>query len=133
MADDINSVVLVGRIVRDCELKYSKTGSPIVNMSIAVNHTKKDGDEYVDEASFFDLVLFGKRGEALSQYLLKGSQISIIGKLKQERWSKDGENKSKINIIVENIQLLGSKNNSQSSPQAPPKTNHANFEDDCPW
>jgi len=78
-------------------------------MSIASNTRKKQGEQWIDEANFFDITLWGKRGESLNQYLLKGSQIAIDGRLKQERWEKDGLKRSKVTIDAENIQLLGGK------------------------
>lgn len=147
MAEDLNSVDLIGRLTRDAELKYSNSGSAITNLSLAVNSTKKQGDQWVEEVSFFDLVVFGRRGEALTQYLIKGTQIAIDGSLKQERWkdSKTQDNRSKIIIKVKSIQLLGgnkqgynnNSNNSYSQPPSKPsyKANGGggDFEDDIPF
>lgn len=105
---DINCVVLVGRLTRDAELKYTNTGYPVCNFSIAVNRRRRNGDVWEDEASFFDIVLWGKQGEALNQYLVKGKQVSVSGELRQNRWEQDGQTRSKVEVIANNIQLLGS-------------------------
>lgn len=140
MAQDINNWIGVGRLVRDGELKYTSGGLAICKISIASNSRAKKGDEYVDEASFFDVSIFGRSAESLNQYLTKGKQVAVQGRLKQERWEKDGQNHSKIVIIAESIQLLGGDKNSQgsgsdarNSPSRAPETasdNSPDFPDD---
>ncbi|MCL2070054.1 MAG: single-stranded DNA-binding protein [Treponema sp.] len=105
---DINRVVLVGRLTRDAELKYTSGGQAVCKFSIAINRRRKNGDQWEDEANFFDIVLWGRQGEALNQYLLKGKQVGVEGELRQDRWQQDGQNRSKIEIVANNIQLLGS-------------------------
>ena len=109
MAEDINSVSLVGRLVRDSELQYTTNGVALSKLVVAVNSTKKKGEQWLEEANFFDLILWGKQGEALNPYLKKGQQVGIIGKLKQERWEKDGNKRSRITIEIATISLLGSR------------------------
>jgi single-strand DNA-binding protein len=104
---DINHVVLVGRLTRDAELKYTSGGQAVCKFSIAVNRRKKSGEQWVDEANFFDIVLWGRQGESLNQYLLKGKQVGIEGELRQDRWEQDGQNRSKVEIVANNLQLLG--------------------------
>ncbi|GHV79676.1 single-stranded DNA-binding protein [Spirochaetia bacterium] len=107
MAADINHVVLVGRLTRDAELKYTAGGQAVCKFSIAVNRNKKSGDQWVDEASFFDVTLWGRQGEAVNQYLVKGKQVGIDGELRQDRWEQDGQKRSKVEIVANNLQLLG--------------------------
>lgn len=104
---DINNVVIVGRLTRDAELKYTTGGTAVSKLGIAVNKRKKQGDEWKEEASFFDVTLWGKMAEGLNQYLVKGKQIAIEGELELERWEKDGQNHSKVTITASNVQLLG--------------------------
>jgi single-strand DNA-binding protein len=110
---DINKVFIIGRLTRDAELKYTEAGMPVSRFSIACNEKHKKGEEWVDEVNYFDIVLWGKTGEKLHQYLAKGKQIAIDGKLKQERWQDrdTGNNRSKVSITALNIQLLNSGNN----------------------
>jgi single-strand DNA-binding protein len=104
---DINHVVLVGRLTRDAELKYTANGQAVCKFSIAVNRRKKQGDQWVDEANFFDIVVWGRQGESLNQYLVKGKLIGIDGELRQDRWEQDGQNRSKVEVVANNLQLLG--------------------------
>ncbi len=152
MAGDINRVVLVGRLTRDAELSYTNTGFALTKFSIAINRRKKSGDQWVDEANFFDVVLWGKRGEALNQYLTRGQQLAVEGELRQERWEKDGVKRSKVTIEATNIQLLGGSKSDrsasmpgeyQSKPSQPKQSSNAqpfdsyngagSFEDDIPF
>ena len=108
---DINAVTLVGRLTRDAEMKYTSGGGCIANFSLAVNRRRKQGDGWTDEASFIDCTLFGNQAEAVSRYLTKGKQVGVVGELRQERWEKDGQKRSKVKIIADNVQLLGSASN----------------------
>jgi single-strand DNA-binding protein len=104
---DINHVVLVGRLTRDAELKYTAGGQAVCKFAVAVNRRKKSGDQWVDEANFFDIVLWGRQGESLNQYLVKGKMVGVDGELRQDRWEQDGQNRSKVEIVATNLQLLG--------------------------
>ncbi len=104
---DINRVVLVGRLTRDAELRYTNTGTPICRFSLAINRRRKNGDQWEDEANFFDVVLFGRQGEAISKYMVKGKQVGIDGELRQNRWEQDGQRRSKVEITAFNVMLLG--------------------------
>ena len=104
---DINHVVLVGRLTRDAELRYSNSGFPICKFSIAINRRRKQGDQWVDEANFFDVTLMGRSGEAIHQYLQKGKQVGVQGELRQDRWEQDGQRRSRVEVFAQNVQLLG--------------------------
>lgn len=104
---DVNHVTIIGRLTRDSELKYTSGGMAISNFSIAVNRRRKNGDQWVEEASFFDINLFGKSAEGLKPYLTKGKQIAVEGELRQDRWEQDGQPRSKVVIVANNVQLLG--------------------------
>jgi len=151
---DLNHVVLIGRLTRDAEIKYTAGGQAVCKFSIAVNRRKKNGDQWEDEANFFDIVLWGKQGESLQSYLLKGKMVGIDGELRQDRWQQDGQNRSKIEIIASYVQLLGGggnnsggggsssdrggyQNNSSSSSSAPDQSYNSSkdnsFPDDIPF
>ena len=104
---DINLVVLVGRLTRDAELKYTTGGQAVCKFSVAVNRRRKNGEQWEDEANYFDVVLWGRQGESLNQYLLKGKTVGVEGELRQDRWQQDGQNRSKVEIVANSIQLLG--------------------------
>ena len=110
MAVDINVVVLVGRLTRDCELKSTPQGTSVCRFSIAVNRRKRTGDRWEDEVSYFDVVLWGKSAETLKPYLQKGRQVSIEGELRQNRWDQEGKTVSKVEVVANNVQLLGGGN-----------------------
>ena len=114
MANDINSVTLVGRMTRDGELKYTNSSLAVLKFSLAVNRKKKSGNDWVDEVSYFDIVLWGKQGEAIQKYLSKGKQVAVTGELRQNRWEQDGQNRSKVEVVASNVQLLGGGDNQSS-------------------
>lgn len=104
---DVNHVILIGRLTRDAELKYTSGGMAVCKFAIAVNKRRKQGEQWVDEANFFDIVLWGRSGESINQYLVKGKQVAVEGELHQNRWEQDGQSRSKIEIMANNVQLLG--------------------------
>ena len=111
---DINHVVIVGRLTRDLgtderSFAYLPSGQARANVSIAVNRSRKQGDQWVDEANFFDVTIWGKTAENLKPYLTKGKQIAVDGYLKQDRWEKDGQKFSRVSIVANNVQLLGGR------------------------
>ena len=163
MAADINKVILVGRLTRDAEQSYTQGGYALLKFSIAVNRRRKQGDQWVEEGNFFDVTVFGRQGEAIASYMTKGKQVAVEGQLKQDRWEdkNDGSKRSKVVIIADNIQLLGSRDGggsqsggnynsdnswdkpgpsgsqAQSAPQSAPQPQQGppptNFEDDIPF
>lgn len=119
---DINHVTLVGRLTRDLgtderSFGYVANGQARANVSIAVNRTRKQGEQWVDEANYFDVTIWGKTAENLKPYLTKGKQIAIDGYLKQDRWEKDGQKFSKVTVVANNVQLLGGKSDNGGAPQ----------------
>jgi single-strand DNA-binding protein len=107
MANDINMVVLVGRLTRDPEMRYTSTGLALCRFSLAVNRKKRSGDNWVDEVSFVDISIWGRQAEALNNYLNKGKQVAVQGELRQSRWEQDGQKRSRIEVVANNVQLLG--------------------------
>ena len=151
MAKDTNMVIIVGRLTRDAELKYTNSGAAITNISVANTKVRKNGDQWEEDTNFFEATLFGRQGEALNQYLQKGQQVSLTGELDYQSWEKDGQKRSKVVIKVNNVQLLGGKkdnsngggstniNNSYNKPVNNKPSydnngpNNANFEDEIPF
>jgi single-strand DNA-binding protein len=112
---DMNKWIGIGRLTRDATLTYTSGGMAICKFAIAVNARVKQGESWADEASFFDVTVFGKAAEAINQYLVKGKQVAIEGRLKQDRWEKDGQTHSRVVINADNVQLLGG-GNQQTAP-----------------
>lgn len=107
-----NSVILTGRITKDLELKPAGQ-TQVTNFSMAVDNPFKK-----DDASFFDIVAFGKTAELLNNYCGKGSKILIEGNLKQDRFQdKQGNNRSAVRVIANRIEFLDSKGQSNSQPK----------------
>lgn len=115
----INHVTLSGNITKQPELKMGSSGS-ILPFSIAVNRRVKDASgKWVDQASFFDCVLFGTRAEKIAQYLNKGTKVSISGRLNKNKWqTREGENRYSTNVVVEELEFM-SRGNAQAVPAAP--------------
>lgn len=143
---DINSVIVIGRITADVEavqggFGYISNGTAVAKISIAVNRSRKNGDEWVDEVSFFNITIWGKTAENLKPYLKKGQLIAVKGFLKQDRWKDQaGQNRSSVSIVAEQVELCGGKkeniendreassyNDTESSAQ------NSEFTDDIPF
>ena len=121
---NINSVVLVGRITKDVgsderSFSYIGNGTAKAVVNIAVNRGVKKGDKWEDEASFFDVVIWGKTAESLKPKLIKGRQITVSGYLKQDRWEKDGQKQSRVQIIAEQVEVPNVKAESKSGDSFP--------------
>lgn len=106
--NNINCLVVEGNIVREPEFKTTNHGFPICKMPIAVNHYYKKGNssEYIDEVSYFDVETFGKLAEVCAKYSQKGRGVSVVGRIKQNRWKSDeGKSMSHITIIAEKVEF----------------------------
>ena len=113
---DINNVTLVGRLTKDADIRYTTSGTAVLNFSVAVNESRKQGEQWIEEVSFFDVTLFGKMGESIHKYMAKGKQVAVSGRLQQQRWQKDGQNYSKVAVVANYVQLFGSaQGNSQNA------------------
>jgi len=104
----LNSVNIMGNLTRDPELKYTSTGKAVCNMSIANNRIYTSNGEKVTEVSYFDVEVWGVVAENCSKYLAKGRGIIVEGRLKQERWEKDGKTQSRVRISANNIHFMPS-------------------------
>lgn len=104
---DLAVAVLVGRLTRDAELKYTNSGQAICHFSVATSSRRKKGDQWVDESSFWDVDLWGKAGESINQYLTKGKLVAVEGTMRQDKWEQDGQSRMKIIISANSVQLLG--------------------------
>ena len=128
---DINSVTIIGRLTKDGSecFKYLPTGTACLNFSIAVNETYKAKDNYEEFTNFFECSLFGKSAETLKDYFRKGNRIAVVGSLRQSTWQgKDGKKTSKVVIMVDNVQLLTPKNDTQTAPRTNPQYTQNNVQ-----
>lgn len=108
----INRVVLTGNLTRDPELRRTQSGMAIMSFGIAVNDRRKNSQtgEWEDYANFVDCTMFGSRAEAVSNYLSKGSKIGLEGKLRYSTWERDGQKRSKLEVIVDELEFLSPRN-----------------------
>ena len=105
----LNRVILVGNLTRDPELRYIPSGTAVSDIGLAVNDRVKRGDQWVEEATFVDITLWGRTAEIANEYLSKGAPVLIEGRLKLDRWEKDGQKHSKLKVVGERLQMLGSR------------------------
>ena len=103
-----NRVILAGNLVRDPEIRYLPSGLSVTSFGIAVNSRYKQNNELKEDVSFFDIVVFGKLGENCAEYLSKGRPVLVEGRLRQRRWEAEGVKRSKIEVVADGVQFLGS-------------------------
>lgn len=105
-----NKVVLVGNLTRDVEVKFTPSGTAVAEIGLAVNEKRKDASgEWVEDVTFVDVTLWGRQAEVAGEYLSKGSSVLIEGRLKLDQWEKEGQKRSKLKVVGENMRLMGSK------------------------
>lgn len=139
----INRVVVSGNLTRDPELRSTASGMSVLKMGLAVNDRRKNQQtgEWEDVPNFFDVTVFGQRGESLSRFLSKGSKVTIEGKLRWSQWeTSEGDKRSKVEIIADDIEFMSSRNEGGGfgggggGYQAPaPSKKPETFEDDIPF
>jgi single-strand DNA-binding protein len=105
-----NRVILLGNLTRDIELRHTPAGTAVTDISIAVNDKRKNANgDWVDEVTYVDITLWGRTAEVANEYLHKGSQIFVEGRLKLDSWEADGQKKYKLRVIGEKMQMLGGR------------------------
>ena len=105
-----NRVVLLGNVTRDPELRYISSGTAVTDIGLAVNDRRKTpSGEWVEETTFVDVTLWGRTAEVAGEYVTKGAPLLIEGRLKLDTWEKDGKKNSKLRVVGEKMQLLGSR------------------------
>lgn len=104
----INRVTITGNLTRDPDLRTTATGNPVLGFSVAVNDRRKNQQtgEWEDYPNFIDCTMFGARAEAVAKYLSKGSKVAIEGKLRWSQWERDGQKRSKIEVIIDEIEFM---------------------------
>ncbi|MCU0877874.1 MAG: single-stranded DNA-binding protein [Pirellulaceae bacterium] len=105
-----NRVILLGNITRDIEVKYLQSGMAVTELGLAVNDRRKNQQgEWIEETTFVDVTLWGRTAEIAGEYLGKGSPVLIEGRLKLDTWETDGQKRSKLRVVGERMQMIGSK------------------------
>lgn len=117
-----NKVILVGNLTRDPELRYTPKGTAIAKIGVAVNRVwTNEAGEKKEEVTFVDVDVFGRTAENVGQYMRKGRPILIEGRLRLDQWDdkQTGQKKSKLGVVAETVQFLGSPTGGDGSAPAP--------------
>jgi single-strand DNA-binding protein len=140
MSNDINRVMIIGRLIREPEVRQIPSGATVATFSVANNKTYMSNNEKREDVSYFNCIMWGKGGETFAKYAKKGQQVSLDGRLQQRRWQdKEGKTRSIIEIVVENFQFLsynkeGNQETSRDSELFPADPNSNTFSnEDIPF
>lgn len=116
----VNKVIIIGNLTRDPEIRYTPKGAAVAEIGLAVNrsYTTEQGDRH-EEVTFVDVTLWGRNAELAQQYLKKGKQLYIEGRLQLDTWQdrQTGQNRSKLKVVGEQMVFLGSGNGKAAAPQ----------------
>jgi len=140
MARDLNQVIIIGRLVRNPEIRYTTSGTPVTKFSVANNMTYMQNNEKKDLVNYFDINVWGNQAVNCEKYLKKGSQVAIIGSLRQNRWADKatGQTRSKVEITANTVQFLSpvTAGSSDQGSSTNMNTNNQNVDDhfiEDPW
>lgn len=127
----INRVAISGNLTRDPELRSTAGGTQVLSLGVAVNDRRKNPQtgEWEDYPNFVDCTMFGARAEAVSRYLSKGSKVAIDGRLRYRQWERDGQRRSKLEVVVEEIEFMS--RDGAVSRSAPPEPDV--YDEDIPF
>lgn len=128
MAGSINSVVIVGNLTRDPELRATPSGTSVCSLRVAVNDRVKDPTtgEWGDKANYFDVDVFGGQGERCAQWLSRGRQVAVSGRLRWREWeAQDGQKRQAVSIVADNVQFIGPREGGDSSGGGPRQGGYA--------
>lgn len=128
MASDLNRVILIGRLTRDPEIRYTPAGTAVASFSLANSRTYAVTGEKKEQVSYFDCIAWSKLGEIITEYCKKGHRIAVEGRLQQSRWDdQDGKKRSKVELVIENFQFLtGKEQGGEYSSEPRSKTSEPN-------
>jgi single-strand DNA-binding protein len=110
VAGSINSVVIVGNLTRDPEMRSTPSGTSVCQLRVAVNDRVKDPNtgEWGDRANYFDVDVFGGQGERCAQWLSRGRQVAVEGRLRWREWeTQEGQKRQAVSIVADNVQFIG--------------------------
>lgn len=120
MATTYNKIIVVGHLSREPERRYTQTGTAVTTFAVATNHRYKTGDGVHEETCFLDVVVFGRQAETVYDYLHKGNQALVEGRMRQHIWEvADGQKRSKHEILAERVHFLGTRASGTQATQTP--------------
>ena len=115
MARSLNQVFLMGNLTRDPELRQTPTGQSVCGFSLALNRSYKGSDdEWKEVTDYIDIVAWGPLGERVAQYLTKGRRCLVQGRLQSRSWEQDGQKRSKVEVLANDVTFLDSRGQSNS-------------------
>jgi single-strand DNA-binding protein len=133
---NLNSVHLMGNLTRDPEVRHTPKGTAVCDISLAINRLLPDdgSGERREEVTYVDVTLWGKTAENAGQYLAKGRSVFVDGRLALETWEdkQSGQKRSKLKVVAESLQFLGSRPAQGATPEAPSETKPANHKRPAP-
>lgn len=132
----INLVSISGNLTRDAEIRTTKSGMAVLSFSVAVNDRRKNSQtgEWENYANYVECTMFGSRAESVGQYLSKGTHVSIAGKLRYETWETDGQKRSKLSVVVNDVDFRRSGGSANGGTEtASSVTQDALYDDDVPF
>jgi len=111
----INRVMISGNLTRDPELRQTGSGMAVMTFGVAVNDRRRNQQtgEWEDYANFVDCTMFGNRAQGIHPYLSKGTKVAIEGKLRYSTWERDGQRRSKLEVVVDELEFMTSRNSQQ--------------------
>ena len=116
MARSFNQVILMGNLTRDPELRSTPNGQSVCSFSLALNRSYKGADGNWQEATdYVDVVAWGPLGERVAQYLTKGRPALVSGRLQSSSWEKDGQKRTKVEVVAQDVTFLGGRDGGESS------------------
>jgi single-strand DNA-binding protein len=122
---NLNRVLLIGNLTRDPEVRYTPKGTAVAEIGLAINRTYSGEDgEKKEETTFVDVTIWARQAEIAGQYLKKGRQVFIEGRLQLDTWDdkQTGQKRSRLRVVSENLQFIGSRPEGESSSTgAPPR------------
>jgi single-strand DNA-binding protein len=120
-----NQVILIGNLGRDPEIRSLTTGTPVANFSLATNRRWKDAQgEPREQTEWHNIVCFGRQAEIAGQYLTRGKQVCVIGRIQTRSWEdrETGDTRYRTEIVCANFQMLGSRGDNGDEPAQAPAT-----------
>lgn len=131
----INRVVISGNITRDAELRQTASGMAVLGFSVAVNDRRKNQqtEQWEDYPNYIDCSMFGTRAEKIAPYLSKGTKVAIAGKLRWSQWERDGQMRSKVEVIVDEIEFMSRQQGQLGGMPAPQQAAPSIYDDDIPF
>ena len=120
MARSFNQVTLMGNLTRDPELRSTPNGQSVCSFSLALNRSYKGADgNWIEATDFADVTAWGPLGERVSQYVTKGRPVLVNGRLQSRAWEQDGQKRSKVEVVAQDVTFLGGRGEGGDSGSAP--------------